>query len=60
MQNNKMEKLRILLMILIIILLISSFPIKHILGDSIISDLVRLIGLIMLICYIIFIKKTKS
>lgn len=51
------KSLHILFMLLIILLLISSFPIKHILGYPKISDLIRLIGFIMLIFYIIFIKK---
>ncbi len=48
--------LRILFIFLIIVLLISGFPIKHILGYPKISDSMRLIGFIMLICYILFIK----
>lgn len=51
------KSLRILFILLIVVLLISSFPIKHILGYPRISDLMRLIGFILLICYIFFIKQ---
>ncbi len=51
------KSLHILFMLLIIILLISSFPIKYILGYQQISDIIRVVGFVMLIFYIIFIKK---
>ena len=54
------KSLRILFIVLIIVLLISSFPIKYILGYPRISDLMRLIGFILLICYILLIKKNKA
>ena len=54
------KSLHILFMLLIIILLISSFPIKYILGYQQISDIIRVVGFVMLIFYIIFIKNFIS
>ena len=54
------KSLHILFILLIIILLISSFPIKYILGYQLISDIIRVVGFVMLIFYIIFIKNIKG
>ncbi len=50
------KSLRTLFIIIIIVLLISSFPVKHILEYPTTADLMRLIGFIMLMVYILYEK----